>query len=127
MHSNVTTHLLSQTAYWRLSKTFVENLGLHKAFILTTLIDKSEYFISINQAQDGWFYYRQQDMIQHCPIAEKTLRDIVQEFCDKGFIQKELRQEGQDRRNYFKINAHQISEFITNCLIEKSKNQNATL
>lgn len=120
MH-NTTIHLLSQSAYWRLSKVFVESLGLHKAFLLTNLIDKSEYFTSINQTREGWFFYTQREMLKYCPLAEKTLRDILKEFVALNFIEIELRMEGRERRNYYKVNGDQISTFIANQLIEKSK------
>lgn len=120
MH-NSTIHLLSQSSYWRLSKIFVESLGLHKAFILTNIIDKSEYFISNNRTNNGWFYYTQKEMLSSCPIAEKTLRDMLKEFVKFGFIEMESRREGVERRNYYKVNGEQISKFITSQLIEKSE------
>lgn len=123
MHTNTATHLLSQSAYWRLSKVLVEKLGLHKAFILTNIIDKSEYFISTNMTDDGWFYYRIKDMKKDCPIADKTLRDIIDEFIELGFIEKQLRQQGMDRLNFFKVNAITIEKYISECLIEKLNNK----
>jgi len=119
---NSTTHLLSQNAFWRLPKIFVESIGLHKAFVLCTIIDKSEYFTSNNQCDNnGWFYYKKDDILKLLPVAEKTLRDILKYLIDLNLIEMELRQKGLDRRNYFRINAVNIAEFISNCLIEKLK------
>jgi hypothetical protein len=118
---NVTTHLLSQSSYWRLSKILVEKLGLRKAFILTELISKSEYLISINQAQDGWFFYKREDMKEILQLGFTHQRTILEEFKQLGFIEMRLEKGTLSAKNYYKIQAYNIEKFIHDSLIENLK------
>lgn len=119
--SQTTIHLLSQSAFWRLSKAFVETMGLVKGFILTDLIDKSEYYKDRNQLQDGYFFYKRDHMLQLYPIGETTLRNTLKELHDAKLIDMKLEQKGLDRKTFFMVREDEVQKMITNYLIEKSK------
>lgn len=119
--SFTTTHLLSQSAYWRVPKAFVETMGLVKGFVLTDLIDKSEYYKQTYQLQDGFFFYKRENMLQLYPIGETTLRSLLKELCDLKLISMKLEQKGLDRKTFFKINEEEVEKYITQYLIEKSR------
>lgn len=119
---STTTHLLSQSAFWRVSKAFVEMMGLIKGFVLTDLIDKSEYYKDRNQLQEGFFYYRREDMLKIYPIGETTLRNLLKELHEEGLIEMKLEQKGIDRKTFYKINEQNVQNIICTYLTEKSKN-----
>lgn len=125
MSSNVTSHLLSQSAFWRVSKVFVEQLGLIKGFILTDLIDKSEYYKSKNQLKDGYFFYKREEMLKLYPVGETTLRNILKELVhEDNLIDMRLEQNGLERKSFFSIKEQNIQQLIENCLIEKLNQPN---
>lgn len=121
-HNNVATHLLSQSAFWRLPKIFVDSLGVRKGFILTDLIDKSEYFTSTHQDEDGWFYYVQKSMLDLHGVSADTMRKSIDDLEKLQLIEVRLVQEGLTRKNYYRIKADNIQFFIKEKLIEKSQN-----
>lgn len=120
--SNSTIHLLSQSAFWRLSKILVNSLGLVRAFILTDLIDKSEYLKSVGKLEeDGWFHYKREKMLSIYPIGETTLRRFLNDLKKEKLIDIRLQQQGLDRRNYFKVNDENIRFYINEALTKKSR------
>lgn len=119
--SNTITHLLSQTAYWRVPKGFVSKLGLVKGFILTDLVDKYEFYKSRGKLQDGYFYYKRGEMLELYPIGETTLRSTLKELEEKKLISMKLEQNGLDRKTCFSINSEEIEQLLENYIIEKSQ------
>lgn len=118
--THTTTHLLSQSSFWRLSKGLVEKLGLIKAFILTDIIDKYEYYKEYGKLSEGYFFYKREDMLQLYPIGETTLRSTLKELKESELIDMKLIQTGLDRKTFFCINPEKIQELLQNYLIEKS-------
>lgn len=122
MIHSTTAHLLSQSSFWRLSKAFVETLGLVKGFIVTDLIDKSEYYKSVGKLKDGYFFYKREDMLKLYPVGETTLRNLLKELTqDDDLIDMRLEQNGLDRKTFFMIKEDNIQQLISKYLIEKSE------
>lgn len=108
---NLTTHILSQQSFWRVSKVLVKKLGLLKAFALTDLIDKYDYYSSTNQLNNGKFFYRREDIKELWGVEVDTQRKFITEFVEKGFIEYEVRGP-LPKKGYYSVNANKIVEFI---------------
>lgn len=119
--SNTITHLLSQTAYWRVPKGFVETLGLVKGFILTDLVDRFEFYKSRDKLQGGFFYYKREEMLKLYPIGETTLRSTLKELEEKKLISMKLEQNGLDRKTCYSVNSYEIEQLLENYIIAKSQ------
>lgn len=118
---NVTSHLLSQSSYWRLSKALVSKLGLIKAFILTDLIDKYDYHSNKDTLNDkGYFFYIREEMLKLYPIGETKLRDCLKELQQDQLIDFYLESGVGNRKTYFTIIPQNIEKLIDNYLTDKS-------
>lgn len=118
---NVTSHLLSQSSYWRLSKALVSELGLIKAFILTDIIDKYDYHSTKQTLNDrGYFFYVREEMLKLYPIGETKLRDCLKELHQDQLIDYYLESGVGNRKTYFTIIPKNIENLIDKYLIEKS-------
>lgn len=109
----ITSHILSQQAFWRVSKNLVHKLGLLKAFALTDLIDKYDFYRTTNQLSDGMFFYRREDIEQLWGVKVDTQRAFIKEFVEKGLINYEIRGP-LPKKGYYSINADKIIDFINN-------------
>lgn len=107
----VTSHILSQQAFWRVSKNLVSKLGLLKAFALTDLIDKYDYYRTTNQLSNDMFFYRREDIEQLWGVKVDTQRSFIKDFIEKGLVNYEVRGP-LPKKGYYSINADKIIEFI---------------
>jgi len=117
MNKGIGTHLLQNSAFWRLSKLLVRTIGLWESFVLTDIIDKRDYHSRKNMLDNEWFFYTRDEMKKQLGISDTFQRTLLNKLKDLGFI--DMKTEGMPRRTYYKINDNVIDNYLKQKLNEQ--------
>ncbi len=106
------SHILSEGGFWRLSKSLVAHLGITKAFVLTDLIDKYEYYRTRGQlVEDRWFFYKREEMERRWQMSNNTQRTILNALVEEGLIFYQKRGP-MPQKNYYSLNEDGVRELF---------------
>lgn len=112
---NIATHLLSQGSFWLLNKALYAKMGRTKAYCLTDLLDKHQYYSVTKRLVDGeWFFYRREDMAKLWEMQWALQRKILEEFESLGLVAtKKI-----GLKNYYRIDIPTFEVFMQTCIKE---------
>lgn len=106
------SHILSEGGFWRLNKHLVSHIGLNKAFVLTDLIDRYEYYRSYGKlVEDKWFFYKREEMEKRWQMSFNTQRTILNSLVSDGLILYEKRGP-MPQKNYYSLNEQGIQQLF---------------
>lgn len=106
------SHILSEGGFWRLNKALVAYLGITKAFVLTDLIDKYEYYRTQGKLVEGkWFFYKREEMEKRWQMSNNTQRTILNSLVEEGLIYYQKRGP-MPQKNYYSLDERGIQELF---------------
>ena len=114
---------LTGTGYYRVSKILISNLGLLKAFALTDLIDKFEFYRERGQlVEDKWFFYRREDIEKVWGVQSHHQREILNDFVKRGLLQYE-KKGPMPKKNYYTINIAELEKYFEKLIYIEQKGE----
>lgn len=118
MEDRTLKQLLMSSSYFVLNKQLVKRFGIETAFLLTTLIEASEYLSD----DDGWFYKTGPALEEETGLSNHKQKNIIDELIKLGVLVQENK--GMPMKRYFKIIFSKLEELAfknINTEIEKTE------
>lgn len=113
------TDLLSNTGYILYNKAVAHEYGIKEAILLGELCAEHNYWESIDQLEDGWFYSTIENVEQATALSAHQQRSAIQSLVDEGFLS--VQQRGVPCKRFFKLDVKKLNNQLLKNLTTRSE------
>jgi len=110
--------------FWQCHKDWVKVLGIEKTLWITHLFDWRRYLVNYKKIEEnGFFYLSQNRIFEETMINEKKQTIYIDFFKEIGVL--EVKRQGIPCKNFYRVNAEKLIEFVENQLGENRGSSSA--
>lgn len=117
-------NVLSDDAFFRVSKVIAQKTSLHAAVLLADLVSKRKYFKDNKSLQkDGSFYNTVENIENDTTLSKHQQQKAIKELEEHGFVYVIMK--GVPRKRFYYIKDENIAKFLLNVSESKAESQSA--